>query len=63
VPLAEVRRALVTALGPRCSLCHERYPFAVDHDHATGLVRGYLCRDCNTRVERCVHIRGRPRAE
>lgn len=61
--VAEVRRALVEALGPACSLCHERFPFAIDHDHDTGLVRGYLCRDCNTRVERCVHVDDCPRAE
>lgn len=62
-PLTDVRRALVSALGPTCSLCRASYPFALDHDHESGLVRGYLCRDCNSQVERCVHISGCPRAE
>jgi hypothetical protein len=30
----------------RCGLCGERAT-ELDHDHETGLVRGWLCRDCN----------------
>ncbi|MFD9517676.1 endonuclease domain-containing protein [Streptomyces sp. NPDC059979] len=36
--------------GGRCAICGARHAVLVeDHDHVTGLVRGYLCRSCNTR--------------
>ncbi|WP_179730152.1 endonuclease domain-containing protein [Nocardioides kongjuensis] len=56
--MSATRRLLVDALGPTCHCCGERYPYAIDHDHETGIVRGYLCRDCNARIERCVHLSG-----
>jgi hypothetical protein len=33
----------------RCAVCgiSTPYSFVVDHDHETGLVRGYLCKRCN----------------
>ena len=32
----------------RCAICGHRRDLVEDHDHNTGMVRGYLCRGCNT---------------
>ncbi|MGW2938084.1 endonuclease domain-containing protein [Streptomyces sp. NPDC001156] len=37
---------LIAAQGGTCALCRNRPPTAVDHDHATGAVRGVLCPGC-----------------
>lgn len=35
----------------RCAVCKKkRKPLCVDHNHATGKVRGLLCRACNTSI-------------
>lgn len=46
-------QALFTSQGERCAICgstesNGKSPnFVVDHDHATGKVRGLLCNLCN----------------
>lgn len=45
---AEMRNALVAAQQDRCALCLAGgKPLEVDHDGATGYVRGLLCKRCN----------------
>jgi hypothetical protein len=46
-----MRQALVDMQRGQCALCLSGavVPLIMDHDHATGNVRGLLCRSCNTR--------------
>ncbi|MFE9855624.1 endonuclease domain-containing protein [Streptomyces sp. NPDC005780] len=32
----------------RCAICGKARELVCDHDHATGLIRGWLCSSCNT---------------
>lgn len=39
--------AMITEQGGVCAVCGRPDPEHVDHDHATGAVRGILCFNCN----------------
>lgn len=57
-PLQLLRRRLLDEYGPRCMCCQISLAHVVDHDHFTGLVRGWICRVCNDVVETCTHVEG-----
>jgi hypothetical protein len=38
---------MIEAQGGLCALCRTRPATQVDHDHATGAIRGILCLLCN----------------
>lgn len=54
------KRRAARAAGGRCSLCAGAPLQVLDHSHLDGLVRGYLCRDCNAHVDGCLHRGGCP---
>lgn len=43
-------RYLIEQANGLCAICSEPAKLAVDHDHATGNVRGMLCHRCNLRL-------------
>ncbi|MGY4644356.1 endonuclease domain-containing protein [Cellulomonas sp. URHB0016] len=56
--LGPIRATLVERFGAQCAACKSCLAVFVDHDAVSGLARGYLCRDCNTQVEACLHVTG-----
>jgi hypothetical protein len=47
----EAYDSLVQAQEGRCGICQRSIrPLCVDHDHATGAIRGLLCTSCNIGV-------------
>lgn len=62
-PMDRARHTVATAIGDSCSLCRGRPARVLDHDHYTGLVRGYLCTHCNGVVDRCRHLEICPAAD
>lgn len=46
--IKDIRRALLSQQKGKCALCQEDcYQPVLDHDHATGKLRGVLCKNCN----------------
>lgn len=44
---AEKVKSLLEKQGGVCAICGDE-PNSVDHDHETGVVRGVLCKRCNS---------------
>jgi hypothetical protein len=41
---------MIEQQGGLCAICRKRTPTQVDHDHASGKVRGVLCLECNAAI-------------
>lgn len=50
--------AVVEVCGHGCGACPTGWGSLIDHDHYTGLVRGLVCPDCNSRTTVCCHAGG-----
>ena len=47
-PTAEQREWIIKKQHKMCLLCGKTKTLVIDHDHATGEIRGALCSPCNT---------------
>ncbi len=36
--------------GESCAICGGTFMLALDHDHSTGALRGWLCKSCNNAI-------------
>ncbi len=54
--LTRIFDELVDVFDDQCAACGLNPVEVVDHDHYTGLVRGLLCRECNHRIDGCLHV-------
>jgi len=48
LPAGGIRAALLAIQKGTCATCPATFPLEWDHDHETGLIRGLLCKSCNT---------------
>lgn len=48
-PESKAATLLVHWQDGRCAICGHRRDLVEDHDHATGMIRGWLCYGCNTK--------------
>ncbi len=59
----EASKALMAAQDWTCAICRGNFPSSrgtqLDHDHATGEVRGFLCSMCNHDVAKFERLRGK----
>ena len=46
----EIYNNMINEQNQRCLICKEKTALCVDHDHATGKIRGLLCRKCNAAI-------------
>lgn len=51
---------VIAVLGNSCTTCRSQPGQVLDHDHITGLTRGYLDRECNLVVDWCRHLEDCP---
>lgn len=52
-PCRDLRSRLKAWQHDRCAICWREDVLVEDHDHESGLTRGFLCRKCNTKEGMC----------
>ncbi len=58
-----LRDKLLAVQNGKCAICGDDcHTPQLDHDHITGLIRGVLCRTCNSLESRSIRHRYAPRA-
>lgn len=46
----KTRQRILETHGAFCHICGSLSDLVIDHNHNTGLIRGILCRSCNTKL-------------